>query len=139
MSKDPKFETISNDQNWKHQIRIRNSKQIQMTRKKQQNVPNNPDSDSSFWNFLGFLAYLAAVCFGFRASNFGFTLLGWFRISIFGFRILFRWRPFDSAQDELGGPTLSKPVENLKGKTLDKCLRSSCTTLPLNMTPPTTQ
>jgi len=86
MSKDPKFETISNDQNWKHQIRIRNSKQIQMTRKKQQNVPNNPDSDSSFWNFLGFLAYLAAVCFGFRASNFGFTLLG--LVSDFDIRIL---------------------------------------------------
>jgi hypothetical protein len=24
-------------------------------------------------------------------------------LSIFGFRILFRWRPFDSAQDMLGG------------------------------------
>jgi hypothetical protein len=66
---------------------FRSSKQIQMTRKKHQNVPNNPDSDSSFWNFLDFLIYLAAICFGFRASNLEFTLLGSFRISIFGFRI----------------------------------------------------
>jgi hypothetical protein len=74
---------------------FRNSKQIQMTRKKHQNVPNNPDSDSSLWNFLGFLIYLAAVCFGFRASNFGFALLGIvsdfdIRISDFGWRRLVR-------------------------------------------------
>jgi hypothetical protein len=68
-ARNPKFETNSNDQ------------------KKPQNVPNNPVSDSSFWNFLGFLIYLAAVCFGFRASNFEFTFWSLFRISIFGFRI----------------------------------------------------
>jgi hypothetical protein len=32
----------------------------------------------------------------------GFKSLGLFRISIFGFRILFHWRPFDVAQDMLG-------------------------------------
>jgi hypothetical protein len=72
---------------------MRNSKQFQMTRKKHQNVPNNPDSASSFWNFLEFLIYLATICFGsfdmaqdrFRASNFEFTLLGF--VSDFDIRI----------------------------------------------------
>jgi len=59
--------------NPKHEIR--NPKQIQMTEKKHQNVPNNPDSDLSFWDFLGVLIYLAAVCFGFRASDFEFASL----------------------------------------------------------------
>jgi len=54
-----------------------------MTRKKHQNVPNNPDSDSSFWNFLFDL--FGCGCFGFRASNFGFTLFQF--VSDFDIRI----------------------------------------------------
>jgi len=38
---------------------------------KKLNVPNNPDSDSSFWIFRN-LDYFVRVCFGFRASDFGF-------------------------------------------------------------------
>jgi hypothetical protein len=45
-------------------------------------ILNGPVSDSSFWNFLGFLIYLAAVCFGFRASNFEFT---WRRLGALSF------------------------------------------------------
>ena len=49
-------------------------------------IPNKLHSDSVFWIF-GFEIYLS---------------LSLFRISIFGFRILIRWRPFDFAQDMLG-------------------------------------
>jgi hypothetical protein len=42
-------------------------------------IPNKPVSDSRFWNFLKFDFYLLPVCFGFRALNFGFSVLSLFR------------------------------------------------------------
>jgi hypothetical protein len=53
----------------KHEIR--NSKQIQMTRKKRQNVPNNPDWIRRFGISLSFDLF-GLLCFGFQASDFGF-------------------------------------------------------------------
>jgi hypothetical protein len=51
-------------------------------------------------DFSDFEFILALVCFGFRASNFGFTLVEF--VSDFDIRILFPWRPFDLAQGMLG-------------------------------------